>query len=84
MFLGIDLVKDRATREPHTALAEHVLARLKQERILLQSDGPFNNVLKFKSPLVFSEENALRLLSTLDTVLTEAEQAEVSGAETRS
>jgi len=72
MFLGIDLVKDRTTREPNTALALHVLACLKERQILLQSDGPHNNVLKFKSPLVFSKENAAHLLDTLDKILTEA------------
>ena len=71
MFVGIDLVKDRKTREPHTAAAQHVLTRFKEEHILLQSDGPHNNVLKFKSPLVFSEENAKTFIETLDKVFGE-------------
>ena len=81
LFLGLDLVKDRRTREPATALAQHVLTTLKvEERILLQSDGPHDNVLKFKSPLVLSAENAERLLAALDRVLGEAEEANaVSG-----
>merc|ERR1712126_2743 len=72
MFVGIDLVKDRTTREPNTALALHVTTCLKEQKILLQSDGPHNNVLKFKSPLVFSKENAMRLLNAIDKILTEA------------
>jgi len=71
MFFGIDLVKDRKTREPNTAAAVHILARLKQDRILLQSDGPHDNVLKFKSPLVFNEENARTLLEALDRIMAE-------------
>jgi len=71
MFVGIDLVKDRKTREPHTAAAQHVLTRFKEEHILLQSDGPHNNVLKFKSPLAFSKDNAATFLQTLDLVLAE-------------
>jgi len=71
MFVGVDLVKDRKTREPHTAAAAHVLSRFREEKILLQSDGPHNNVLKFKSPLVFSEANADTFLATLDKVLGE-------------
>ncbi|TRY70717.1 hypothetical protein TCAL_05188 [Tigriopus californicus] len=71
MFLGLDLVKDRTTREPFTAAAQHVLTRFREERILLQSDGPYNNVLKFKSPLVFNKSNADRLVNTLDEVLEE-------------
>ena len=42
-----------------------------QDRILLQSDGPYNNVLKFKSPMVFSEENAWQLLTALDETFAE-------------
>merc|ERR1712142_399176 len=75
MFVGVDLVKDRQTREPHTAAAQHVLTRFKEEHILLQSDGPHNNVLKFKSPLVFSQENAVTFLQTLDKVLGEISAA---------
>ena len=44
---------------------------LLQDKILLQSDGPHNNVLKFKSPMVFSEENAKQLLSALDETFAE-------------
>ncbi len=77
MFLGIDLVKDRESREPHTALAQHILSCLRAERILMQSDGPHNNVLKFKSPLVFSEENAATLLDAIDRVLTQYTQSDL-------
>ena len=34
MFFGIDLVKDRETREPHTAAAAHILGVLKQVVIM--------------------------------------------------
>ena len=30
MFFGIDLVKNRETREPHPAAAEHILSILKE------------------------------------------------------
>ena len=42
-----------------------------QRHILLQSDGPYDNVLKFKSPLVFSEDNAATLISALDEIMAE-------------
>ena len=74
MFVGVDLVKDRVTREPHASAAQHVLTRFKEEKVLLQSDGPHNNVLKFKSPLAFSMENAETFLELLDKVLGEIEQ----------
>merc|ERR1711881_556419 len=68
MFIGIDLVKNRETREPNIKAAEHALTRFREERILMQSDGPFNNVLKIKPPLAFSKENVDRFVSMLDSI----------------
>jgi 4-aminobutyrate aminotransferase-like enzyme len=39
--------------------------------VLTGSDGPFENVLKLRPPLVFSEEDAALFLATLDEVLGE-------------
>lgn len=75
MFIGVDLVKDRTTREPATAEAQHIITRLKQERILFSADGPNRNVLKFKPPMVFSLEDADHLLSVLGAVFDEIEAA---------
>ena len=47
---------------------------LLQRHILLQSDGPHDNVLKFKSPLVFSEDNAATLLTALDEIMAEIKE----------
>ena len=71
MFIGIDLVKDRQTREPHTKAAKHALSRFKEEHILMQSDGPHENVLKIKPPLAFSKENVDHYVTTLDLILEE-------------
>ena len=37
----------------------------------LQSDGPYNNVLKLKPPMVFDHDNADRFVDTLDEILDE-------------
>ena len=44
---------------------------MKEHGILLSIDGPLHNVLKLKPPLVFNEENADFLVSTLDQILAE-------------
>lgn len=75
MFIGIDLVKDRETREPATAEAQHIITRLKQELILFSADGPYRNVLKFKPPMVLTVEDADRLVKTLDRILDEIDAA---------
>uniref|UniRef100_A0A0N7ZCN1 Uncharacterized protein n=2 Tax=Scylla olivacea TaxID=85551 RepID=A0A0N7ZCN1_SCYOL len=76
MFLGVDLVKDRETREPATAEAAYINKRLKENYVLLSADGPNRNVLKFKSPLVFSLENAKELVSKVDSIMEEMKQVE--------
>lgn len=75
MFIGIDLVKDRKSREPATAEAQHIISRLKQEFILFSADGPYRNVLKFKPPMVLSLDDADHLLRTLDSILDEISAA---------
>ncbi|XP_076458093.1 ethanolamine-phosphate phospho-lyase-like isoform X2 [Babylonia areolata] len=76
LFMGIDLVKDRASREPHTAAASYTITRLKEARILLSQDGPHNNVLKFKSPMTFSREDVDLLVGQLDPILSDIESGQ--------
>ena len=69
LFLGIELVKDRKTLEPAATGADHIVNEMKGKGILLGTDGPDHNVIKVKPPMVFSRENALSLVETLDTIL---------------
>ena len=69
LFLGVELIKDPATLEPAPELAEAVVESLKAEGILFSTEGPFNNVLKFKPPLVITQNDADRILETLDRIL---------------
>ncbi|XP_050504814.1 alanine--glyoxylate aminotransferase 2-like [Diabrotica virgifera virgifera] len=71
LFVGIDLVKDRTTREPNTECAKFVLQRMREEHILISLDGPHGNIIKFKPPMVFTKENVDEVVSTLDRVFKE-------------
>jgi 4-aminobutyrate aminotransferase-like enzyme/Ser/Thr protein kinase RdoA (MazF antagonist) len=71
LFLGVELVRDRATLEPATAEASYVKNRLRDRGILTGTDGPFENVLKLRPPLVFGEADAQRFVSALEDVLAE-------------
>jgi hypothetical protein len=71
LFLGIDLVRDRDTREPATEQASYIVNRLRERGILTGTDGPHHNVIKLRPPLIFSERDADLFLSTLDDVLGE-------------
>ena len=69
LFLGIDLVDDRASRNPATALANRVINQARDRGLLLSSDGPGLNVLKIKPPLTFSRRQADFLLEELARLL---------------
>jgi 4-aminobutyrate aminotransferase-like enzyme len=71
LFVGIELVRDRATREPDAAVARELANRAAERGVLLSTDGPDHNVMKIKPPLVFSDGDADRLIETVDEVLTE-------------
>ncbi len=71
LFIGIELVRDRATLEPAPEQAAYIANRMKERGILLSTDGPLHNVLKIKPPLVFTVANADFLVETLDQVLQE-------------
>jgi 4-aminobutyrate aminotransferase-like enzyme len=69
LFIGAELVHDRAGREADRDLATHVVNALRQRRILLSASGPGGNVLKIRPPLAFERAHADLLLSALDEVL---------------
>jgi 4-aminobutyrate aminotransferase-like enzyme/Ser/Thr protein kinase RdoA (MazF antagonist) len=71
LFLGVELVRDRATQVPATAEATRVVNRMREEGILLGTDGPFHNVLKIRPPMPFTLEDASVVASVLDRVLSE-------------
>ena len=71
LFLGVDLVSDRMSKAPSADIAAYVVNRAKELGVLLSTDGPGHNVLKIKPPMSFSQQDAERLVDTLDRVLME-------------
>ena len=69
LFLGVELVRDRDTREPAAAEASDVVDRMKDLGILLSTDGPLHNVIKIKPPLVFGRADADEALGCLEKAL---------------
>ncbi|WP_460444011.1 aminotransferase class III-fold pyridoxal phosphate-dependent enzyme, partial [Amycolatopsis cihanbeyliensis] len=68
-YSGVELVRDRGTREPAPAETLLVCERLKDEGILVYPTGPHGNVLKLKPPLTFTRAHADEFTSTLDNIL---------------
>ncbi len=65
LFIGIELVRDRQSREPAAADASAMVNRAKERGVLLSTDGPYHNVIKIKPPMVFSRGDADRLIEAL-------------------
>lgn len=72
LFVGVDLVSDRASRAPGTDIARFVKDRMREHRILLGSEGPADNILKIRPPLTITADDVDMILATLDEVLGDA------------
>ena len=57
LFIGIDLINDKYSN-PDTKLANLLINKMREKRILLSTDGPYKNVLKIKPPMVFNKNDS--------------------------
>jgi len=69
LFLGVELARDRGTREPAGAEASYVANRMREQGVLLGTDGPYHNVVKIRPPMPFTEADADILVGALDRSL---------------
>jgi 4-aminobutyrate aminotransferase-like enzyme len=69
LFLAVELVTERETKTPATGLAASVVNRLRERGVLTGSIGPHSNILKLRSPLVLSRDDADYFLDILGEVL---------------
>jgi 4-aminobutyrate aminotransferase-like enzyme/Ser/Thr protein kinase RdoA (MazF antagonist) len=69
LFLGVELVRDRTTREPAAEEATDLIDRMAARGILLATDGPFHNVLKIKPPMVLTADDVDAVVRALDDEL---------------
>ena len=69
LYLGLDLVRDRATREPAREEAYAICERLREQGAIVQPTGDGMNVLKIKPPLVIERRDVDWFLETLDGIL---------------
>jgi len=69
LFLAVDLVRDRASKEPAGPEAAQVLEHMRDAGVLVALIGEQRNALKFRPPLVFKAEHADIALAALDESL---------------
>jgi len=69
LFLGVELMDIAGT--PNTRLAQTIKNTLRDRFILIGTDGPYDSVLKIKPPLLFTLENAKKLVFEITRILME-------------
>ena len=71
LMLGMELVRDRRTKEPATEEAKAILERARELGVLIGKTGLFGNVLRIKPPLCITRADIDFALDVLDEALGE-------------
>jgi 4-aminobutyrate aminotransferase-like enzyme len=69
LYLGVDLVRDRESKEPAAAEAMAICERMRALGVIVQPTGDASNVLKVKPPLCIDDAGADHLLAALGQTL---------------
>ena len=69
LMLGVELVRDRVTKEPASKETADVLERCKERGLLLGKGGLFGNVLRIKPPMCLTKDDAEFLVECLAEAL---------------
>lgn len=70
LMIGVELVKDRKTKEPAAELTQKIIADMKTKDVFATSTGAFNCVIRITPPLVISDEQISNVLERLDDSVT--------------
>lgn len=71
LFIGVELVRDRAAKTPAKEETHRFVNLMRERRVLLSATGLHGNVLKLRPQLPFGQEHADLLLAAADEVLGE-------------
>jgi 4-aminobutyrate aminotransferase-like enzyme len=71
LYIGVELVRDRATRQPATGEAAAVALRMRELGVLVGTDGPHQNVIKIRGPMPLAERDADCIVAALARALGE-------------
>ncbi len=67
--MGVELVKDKSTREPAPELTRRLIDLAAQNGLLIGSVGMFGNVIRVAPPLVITEAEAHESLDIFERSL---------------
>lgn len=77
LYLGVELVRDRTSKEPAASEALAICERMRELGVVIQPTGDAANVLKVKPPLCFDAAAAELFVAALDRALGDAERMPV-------
>jgi alanine-glyoxylate transaminase/(R)-3-amino-2-methylpropionate-pyruvate transaminase len=66
LLQGIEMVKDRASKEPATSECAHVLENCREMGLLLGKGGLYGQTIRFSPPMCIHKQDADFLLDVLD------------------
>jgi alanine-glyoxylate transaminase / (R)-3-amino-2-methylpropionate-pyruvate transaminase len=69
LMLGVELVRDRQTKEPAKEETARVLELARERGLLLGKGGLYGNTLRIKPPLCITQDDAAFIVSCLDEAL---------------
>ncbi|MCA9239515.1 MAG: aspartate aminotransferase family protein [Planctomycetales bacterium] len=69
LMLGVELVRDRASKEPANTETAAVMEEMKLRGVLVGKGGLNGNTLRIKPPMCLTKDDADYLVATLDEVL---------------
>ena len=72
LFLGVEIIRTLESKEPGTLEADYICNRLREERVLIGLEGPFENVLKIRPPLTLDENDVETFLKCFREILGES------------
>ena len=72
LMVGVELVRDRSTKEPAKGGTAEVIELARGMRVLIGKGGLFGNVLRIKPPMCITEEDVDYALDVLDRAFAQA------------
>ena len=75
LILGVELVKDRKSKEPATAEVNHLFEETRKGGLLIGKGGMYGNVLRIAPPLIAAHDHVDEALEILDAALARVKQS---------
>jgi 4-aminobutyrate aminotransferase-like enzyme len=75
LMIGVELVTDRATKEPATKQAAAIRRLCREAGVLIGVGGQAGNVVRFQPALVITDDELDHAVDVLDQALTEVAKA---------